>query len=97
MRTAKIATKPTWPKIGPLVDQGPNDCTGQYWAVVLDGLRSSQCISVHIRSLRVDPDQSRAYLVHSELCVGWDGMVIIGHRSSKSTFGAYKCDWLIEQ
>ena len=28
---------------------------------------------------------------------GWDGMVIIGHRSSKSTFGAYKCDWLIEQ
>ena len=77
MRAAKIATKPTWLKIGPLVDQGPNDCTGQYWAVVLDGLRSSQCISVHIRSLKVHSDQSKAYLVHTELCVGWDGY----HRS----------------
>ena len=25
--------------------------------------------------------------------MGWDRMVIIGHRSSKSTSGAYKCDW----
>ena len=24
--------------------------------------------------------------------MGWDGMVIIGHRSSNGTFGAYKCD-----
>ena len=45
--------------------------------MVLDGLRSSQCILVHIRLLRVDSDQSQAYLVHSELCVGWDGMVIV--------------------
>ena len=26
---------------------------------------------------------------------GWDGMVIIGHRSSKSTFGAKKEDLLV--
>ena len=29
-------------------------------------------------------------MVHSERIDGWDGMVIIGHRSSKSTFAANK-------
>ena len=47
--------------------------------MVLDGLRSAQCILVHIRSLKVDSDQSKAALVHSELHVrwtdGWDGIV----------------------
>ena len=51
---------------------------------------------VHIRSLKVDSDQSWACLVNSELIYvgqtdGWmDGVVIIGHRPSKSTFGANK-------
>ena len=41
--------------------------------------------------MKVDSDQSKASLVHSELYVRrTDGMVIIGHRSSKSTFGANK-------
>ena len=41
--------------------------------------------------MKVDSDQSKASLVHSELYVGrTDGMVIKGHRSSKSTFGANK-------
>ena len=57
-------------------------------------LRLSWIILVHNRSLKVDSDQSWACLVHSELYVRriykWDGigMVIIGQRSSKSTFGA---------
>ena len=43
---------------------------------ILEDLNSSQCtqcILVQIRSLRVNSDQSQAYLAHSELCVGWDG------------------------
>ena len=61
---------------------------------ILEDLNSSQCtqcILVQIRSLRVNSDQFKACLVHSELFVRrTDGIVIIGHMSSKSTFGANK-------
>ena len=47
-----------------------------------------------IGPFEVDSDQIQACLVHSEQCVGrtdgWDGMVIIGRRQSKSTFGVNK-------
>ena len=52
-------------------------------------------VLVHLSSLQVDSDQSEACLDDKKeaLWMGWDGigmglMAIIGHRSSKSTFGA---------
>ena len=62
-------------------------------SVSIEHLSVSWCILVHIMWLKVDSDQTLAWLVPSELNVrrirlGW--MVILGHRSSKSTFSADK-------
>ena len=55
-------------------------------------LDQSEACLVHLSSLEVDSDQSEACLDDLRGFVdgiGWsDGMVIIGHRYSKSTFGA---------
>ena len=54
------------------------------WSTEVNGgqRRSSEVIGGHRRSSEVDSGHWRL------LEVGWDGMVVIGHKSSKGTFGA---------
>ena len=67
---------------------------------MLDGLRPSEIILVHIRSLKVNSDQSWAvkfiqiYMLDGRMGWDWEGWLSIGHKSSKSTFGANKIIFL---
>ena len=57
---------------------------GSYWPREV----SQSVIGCHWRPLEVDSDQSKACLDDQRGFVGWDWMVIISLRYSKSTFGA---------